>query len=94
MLFVPRAPTPGPDLPGLDKAVHVVVFAVLALAACRRFGRRTTVALALSGYAIGSEVVQAALLRGRSGDVLDVVADLVGATLGWVIAKNGGDHLG
>jgi len=89
VLLVPRAPTPGPDVPGLDKVVHGLVFAVLALTACRRFGRRTTVAAALVGYAVVTEIVQGLLLADRAGDPFDVMADLVGAACGWLLARHG-----
>jgi VanZ family protein len=42
--------------------------------------------VALAGYAAVSELVQAALLSTRSGDVWDLVADLVGVAAGWWLA--------
>ncbi|HVE64250.1 MAG TPA: VanZ family protein [Mycobacteriales bacterium] len=87
VLLVPRAPTPGPDVPGLDKVVHAGIFCLLALTACRRFGRRTAVALALVGYAVGTELAQGLVLPERSAEVLDVGADLAGAAVGWVLAR-------
>ena len=38
-------------------------------------------------YAVGSEVVQHTLLPDRSGDWTDVVADLVGAAVGLLLAR-------
>jgi len=92
VLLVPRAPSPGPDVPGLDKLVHAGVFCLLALTSCRRFGRRTTVAFALVGYAVGTEVVQGLVLPQRSAEVLDVGADLAGAALGWVLSRGVSDR--
>ena len=87
------APDPGggagrlPDVN--DKVVHAVLFGLLAAAVLwwwPRAGRRPsrTAAGVLAGlavYAVGSEVVQDVLLAERSGDPLDVLADLVGAGL-------------
>ena len=72
-----------PPFPGADKAVHLAVFALLAATARWRLGRSTALLAGLAGYAAVSEVVQAVALAARSGDVLDVVADLVGVALGW-----------
>jgi hypothetical protein len=38
-------------------------------------------------YAPLSELAQATLLRTRSGDPYDVVADLLGVTAGWLLAR-------
>ena len=88
-LYVLFAPDPGgPDtsLPGADKAVHLLLFALLAATARWRLGSATAVLAGVLVYAVLSEVVQAALLAERSGDLLDVLADAVGAALGWVLA--------
>ena len=72
--------------PNVDKVVHVVVFLVpVALALLAGF-RRTVVVLVFAAQAVISELVQALLLPHRSGDVLDVVADLTGVALGVLVA--------
>ena len=86
VLFAPRPAGGGTDLPGGDKVVHLALFALLALASRWRFGDPPPLLLALAGYALGSEVAQAVLLPTRSGDVLDVVADLAGVAAGWLAA--------
>ncbi len=48
--------------------------------------RRTVVVPVFAAQAVLSEVVQALLLPHRSGDVLDVVADLTGVALGVLVA--------
>ena len=48
--------------------------------------RRTVVVLVFAAQAVLSELVQALLLPHRSGDVLDVVADLTGVALGVLVA--------
>ncbi|MDP3714488.1 MAG: VanZ family protein [Mycobacteriales bacterium] len=95
-LYVLFAPDPGgaPRFTGADKVVHVVLFALLAATARWRCGGRLPVWLAVAAYAVVSELVQGLLLVGRSGDPLDVVADLLGAGLGWwsVRVPRGPEH--
>ncbi len=85
VLFTPTSGGPSP-FEGADKLVHLVLFALLAGAARWRFGRSPATLAAVAAYAVGSEVVQGALLSTRSGDPYDVVADLLGAAVGWLIA--------
>lgn len=86
MLFLPEAPDGGLDVPGLDKVVHLGLFALLALTARWRFGRRARVVATVLAYAVVSELVQATLLAHRGGDILDLLADIVGALGGWAAA--------
>lgn len=82
-----------PPFPNADKVVHLAVFfvpALLALAA--RLPARGVVAL-LGVHAVVSEVVQGVVLAGRSGDPLDVVADLAGVALAvavWGVRRRSG----
>jgi VanZ family protein len=71
---------------GADKLVHVGLFALLASTARLRFGRGL---LLLLGYAVLSEVLQSTLPIHRDGGAADVVADVVGAALGWLGARPG-----
>ena len=51
-------------------------------------GRPLPAALvAVCAYAPVSEILQYAVVPGRSGDVLDAVADLLGAALGWRLGR-------
>ncbi len=74
------------DVPGLDKVVHVAIFASLAGTTRWRFGSHQRLLGAVIGYAVLSELAQTALLSQRSGDPYDVVADAVGALAGWFLA--------
>jgi VanZ family protein len=65
--------------------VHLLLFAVLAATTRWRFGSSALVLVLVAAYAGVSEVVQGIALEDRSGDVLDVVADLAGAGLGWTV---------
>ncbi|MGB7820475.1 MAG: VanZ family protein [Ornithinibacter sp.] len=81
VLYAPQAPGESP-FPSADKVVHLVVFAApAALAVLGGIGPRLVVGV-LAAHAVLSEVVQATVLPDRSGDPLDVVADLVGIGLG------------
>ena len=77
---------PGPPSPSgvpLDKINHIVGFAVpVALFLLARVDWRIVIGLAVV-QAILSELVQGLLLADRSGDPLDLVADVVGIGLGW-----------
>lgn len=79
VLFAPRAPAGG-EVFGIDKVIHAVLFALLAASTRARF--RTGLGWVLV-YAVGSEVLQAVLPISRDGSLPDVVADAVGALLGW-----------
>lgn len=81
VLFTPAAGVPSAP-PGTDKVVHLALFALLA-ATGRVAGIRPWPLLAgLTAYAAVSEVLQAWLPLGRSGDLLDGLTDVVGAVLG------------
>ena len=74
-------------VPGADKAVHAGLFLLLAGTAALRFGAGVPVLLFVLGYALGSELVQAAVLAERSGDAWDVLADAGGALAGWLAVR-------
>ena len=87
VLYSPSAPS-DPLFPGSDKVVHVLVFAVPVTVALLAGGPLRLVVAVFALHAVLSEVVQGAALPTRSGDALDVVADLVGVAvgvLGWVL---------
>lgn len=86
VLFWPDPAGSGVQTVGADKVVHLLLFGGLAGTARARFGDARAVLAAVVGYAAVSEVVQAALLPRRSGDPLDLVADVAGALLGWWLA--------
>lgn len=77
VLFAPTAGGPQP-FPYADKVVHLLLFAALAWSGQRAGVPVATLGVALVVYAVISEVIQATLLRQRSGDWTDVAADLIG----------------
>lgn len=87
-LYLPQAPTTGGvSVPGADKAVHVLIFAVVMLTGVLAHVPVRWLALVLAAHAVLSELVQHVLLPDRSGDPLDAVADLAGIALGWYVAS-------
>jgi hypothetical protein len=91
VLFTPGSDVPtGP--PGVDKAVHGLLFAVLALSGRWAGVRRPVLAGLLVGYAAVSEVVQGLAPLDRSASVGDVLADVVGLLVGlavWALLHRG-----
>lgn len=95
--YLPDVPSPPGtmEVPGLDKVVHVGVFALTAWAAGRLLAPRRRfpmgwVVLVLIGHAILIELLQGALLPDRTADGADVLADLLGVGLGlaaWTIER-------
>jgi len=70
-----------PSLPGADKVVHLLLFAVPVYLFGRLTRRVGLVASAFAVHAVVSELVQWRFIPSRDGDVLDAVADLVGIGL-------------
>ena len=77
-LYWPGSPEPGFDLPGADKVVHVLLFGVPVYLLGRLTGRRWLVAGCFAAHAVVSELVQHWFVPYRSGDPLDLLADLAG----------------
>jgi hypothetical protein len=80
-LYLPRAPA-GPQISGLDKVVHVCIFAAPALAALMAGVSAPWALGILAVHAPVSELVQHFALPHRSGDPFDAMADLGGVALG------------
>lgn len=85
VLYAPSGGGAAP-FPNFDKLVHCAVFALPVLfALLARLPLAPVVALAAL-HAPVSELIQWSLLPNRSGDPWDVIADLIGVTLGAVTA--------
>ncbi len=80
-LYSPRV-VGAPPIAGLDKVVHLAVFAAPALAALLAGLSAPWVLGLLAVHAPVSELIQHVGLSRRSGDVFDVAADLCGVALG------------
>lgn len=86
-LFVLYRPRVGgtPPFPYADKVVHLVIFALpVVLAVAAGLGVRA-VAVVAAAHAPVSETIQHFFVEGRSGDVADVAADLVGVGVGILV---------
>jgi len=81
VLYMPTAPA-GPQITGLDKLVHICVFAAPAMAALMAGIDVRWVLGILAVDAPVSELVQHFALPHRTGDPFDAMADFVGLALG------------
>ena len=83
MLWPINQPPPAPD--GSDKLVHLIAFAALAFPLART-GRFGLIPVFVGASAFGGliELIQPSF--GRSADMQDWVADIVGVVLGIVLA--------
>lgn len=81
VVYAPDGPA-GPQINGLDKVIHVFIFAAPAFAALMVGIRARWALCILAVHAPVSELIQHFVLPHRSGDVLDVMADLSGVALG------------
>jgi hypothetical protein len=87
VLYVPRVPAVGIDVPGADKVTHLAVFAAVTFTALRAGLAPALVVGFGVAHAVLSEVVQHALLPGRSGDPFDAAADVLGVVAAVVLAR-------
>jgi hypothetical protein len=81
----PSAPGGVPAVPGLDKVVHVVVFAAVAVTGVRAGVPPLALLAALLAWALGSELVQALALPARGADGWDALADVAGTIVGLLV---------
>jgi hypothetical protein len=87
VLFAPADDVPAAP-PGVDKGVHLLLFAALAVTGRWAGARPLPLAVGLVVYAAGSEVLQAVTPLARSGSPADLLADVLGVVLGlavWVL---------
>ncbi len=92
-LYWPRAVGPPSGLP-LDKVAHVLIFAAVMWTGLRAGLPAVPLAGVLLLHAVASELIQARLFTGRSGDVWDGVADAAGVLLAWALAHRIPDRPG
>ena len=83
-LYVPSAPSVDTGLP-LDKVVHAALFALVTWLGLR-LGYRWIIPAMIAQAAL-SELVQWWFLPQRSGDIADLLADLLGVALAWAISS-------
>ena len=73
-----------PSFEGMDKVIHFLIFALLAYLYKKAFPKHSIVKelLWLAGYALLTEFMQEQMQMGRSGDPLDMLADVLGIFAG------------
>lgn len=81
----PNQPLELPFLPGADKVVHALLFAVPVYLVGGLTGRIGLVSVGFALHAVFSEVIQGRVIPYRDADSWDVAADLVGIGLGVVL---------
>lgn len=73
-----------PSFEGMDKVVHFLIFAFLAYLYKKAFLKHSILKefLLLAGYALLTEIMQEKMQMGRTGDPLDMLADVLGIFAG------------
>lgn len=89
ILFTPASGVPS-GFEHSDKIVHFVLFAALAWSSTVAAISPTWTAMWTVAFAALSEVLQAALPLGRSGSLLDLFFDVLGAAAGLLVAARVG----
>lgn len=74
---------------GIDKVVHIGIFAMLAF--LYRLSFRDMPALlffsVMLGYGVATEILQGLMHAGRSMEFLDLIADMFGVGIGYITAN-------
>ncbi len=85
-LMPPSGLPEAPFIPGLDKIVHIILFAVWSFLLAG-YTRSTAFMVLLTGFALGTgiEFLQEASAMGRSFEWWDVAADVSGVVLGYLV---------
>ena len=86
-LLAPEPPAVGERVPFLDKLLHVLLFAVLALMAAKAYPDkpRWGIAAALVFYGVCVEIAQPR--TGRAFEILDILADALGAAAVFLVQQ-------
>lgn len=87
-LYAPRPVDNSPDVPGLDKIVHLVMFAAPVWLLVKAGLNRLIVVAVFVVQAIFSEYAQGRWIAERGADVWDALADLAGIGLGVALARS------
>lgn len=94
LLLLPGASMPQSELLHFDKAVHALLFGVGVFLWLRvpwdSKPVRWAIVLGAVAFAPASEFLQHMLVKGRTGDPMDAVADVIGVVLGtavWLIVR-------
>ena len=94
VLLVPSSPSAATTWPYADKLVHIVLFAIFAIAWFRARTRWPLIAIGGVAVAVATELLQPLLPWPRRADPMDVAADIIGLAVGFACAvlwRNGRD---
>jgi len=88
-LLSPGDPEPGPDIPHLDKVVHVGLFFGLSTTWLMTFAhlwphKTRIILLVVTGLGVGSEYAQL-YIPYRTGGWQDFIADVIGIAIGMIV---------
>lgn len=89
-LYAPGSPDTDIGFPGLDKLLHVTLFALPVWLLLRAGMSRMVVLVGALTQAVVSEIAQRYWIPYRGGDVFDGLADLVGVGVGFWLASRAG----
>lgn len=84
VLFAPGSDVPSAP-PGVDKVVHLGLFAALAFSGRWAGVGAGVLGVLLVGYAVGSELIQGLTPLARSASIPDGLADVAGIALGLLL---------
>lgn len=75
--------------PGIDKVLHVSIFAVLGFSFAAAYPRTKflTFIYIMLLYAFATEILQDDMQMGRGAENWDIVADVAGVLIGYIIYK-------
>jgi VanZ family protein len=86
LLMIPGSSVPSVGFKGIDALAHVLLFGIWAVIVQWEFALRFGQLLAVAaGFALATELLQTVAIE-RSFSVADIAADLVGASLGGLLA--------
>ncbi|SFI21382.1 VanZ like family protein [Halpernia frigidisoli] len=74
---------------GIDKIIHLSIFAFLGFCLLMSFQKLSVVYffVIIFIYGLSTEILQEVMHMGRSFELLDILADLVGSSLGMITYK-------
>jgi VanZ family protein len=90
VLYAPRTPAVATGCQPIAKLIHVGVFLLPTVALVRAGVPRGWAIGLMAAHGPASELLQHVVLPGRSGEPMDVVADLLGVGLGAWLVRPGG----
>ena len=86
-VYLPGSPESGLEVPGVDKVVHVLIFAIPVYLFGRATKRVRLVVGLFAVHAVLSELIQWRFIPFRDGDVWDAVADLAGIAIAVAVLR-------